>query len=139
MSPRDVEKVLGEGGTYQKFSNPELESSVLFISGMVRDLVPKAYFDRDNKAVAFTFTLLKTDNGGNDPRTGKPWAVTTELSRWLLERFAPAGSWAFVRKQEGGRIVKSSNGKFFALVEAQRVVITQNESILGIIAARSPR
>lgn len=132
MSSLQIEKILGHGSVAQRFSNPEIEHVKWYQSSRHRDLLPQVYFNREGQAVAFKFAFVKTENGGNNPKTGRPWEIPPDLLRWCLAVFGREAAWTRLNAQDEARVLRAASGRAFARVSASEIFVSDRESLVRL-------
>ena len=81
------EKVLGKVQRTQESSRPDIGEIMTYFPSDVKNCVVRVYRDRDHEIVKFEFVYNRMDNGGNDPSTGRPWAMPPGWAKECLKLF----------------------------------------------------
>ena len=112
------EKVLGRAWKRGEPRDPEFGEVATFIS--IRDLPHSTvyvYRDRDHHIVRYHFEFIRRDNGGNDPNTGRPWAMPATFVNACLRLFEI--EW----KKKSASLLLSNDGKVRAEISLDSVRI----------------
>lgn len=115
---RAEEKLLGAPLSTRESVAPEVREIATYISPRLENGLIRVLRDRDLDVVRFELEFSKWDNGGNDPRTGRAWAMPAAFVNAALRLFAV--EW----KQAGPRELRAKDGSMRAVVGDSGVTVT---------------
>lgn len=107
---REEEKLFGAPISTKDPLAPDVREIATYVSPRLEHGLIRVLRDRDLDVVRFEFVYSRWENGGNDPRTGKPWAMPPAFVNAALKLCN--AEW----KQTGKNELVAKNGRMRAVV-----------------------